>query len=216
MRRLVFIVEGATEIILVQNLIEPYLIKLGFTNPINAQTIVTNRKLHKKGGVGSYGKFKNEVNRTLAQGNVIVTTMIDFYKLPSDFPSFSLNSNQIEVIEKAIHQDFDFADNFTPYIQLHELEALMFSDRSGFELVIDDEHKLKQVDAIITQFPNPEDINNDPETAPSKRLKKIFNYDKTGDGELIFEMIGMESMKKKCPRFSVWIDNIIEKLELFR
>lgn len=78
MKRLVFIVEGATEIILVQKLIVPHLLQLGFHNPVNAQTIITNRKLHKKGGVGSYGKFKNEVKRTLAQGNVIVTSIIDF------------------------------------------------------------------------------------------------------------------------------------------
>ena len=197
MRRLVFIVEGATEIRLIEKLIVPYLIQLGFTNPVNAQTIITNRKLHKKGGVGSYGKFKNEVNRTLAQGNVFVTTLIDFYKLPPDFPSFSLNLNQIEAIEKAIHQDFNLNENFIPYIQLHELEALMFSDRAGFELVIDDDDKLPQIDNIMAQFPNPEDINNNPETAPSKRLKKIFNYDKTGDGELIFEMIGIESILNK-------------------
>ena len=74
MKRLVFIVEGDTEIILVQNLIVPYLVSLGFGNPMHAQTIVTNRKQHKKGGVTGYGKFKNEVSRTLAQGNVIVTT----------------------------------------------------------------------------------------------------------------------------------------------
>ena len=57
MKRLVFIVEGDTEIILVQNLIVPYLIKTGFRNSIHAQTIITNRKQHKKGGVTSYGKF---------------------------------------------------------------------------------------------------------------------------------------------------------------
>ena len=85
MKRLVFIVEGNTEIILVNKLIAPYLIEQGFSISIHAQTIVTSRKQFKKGGIGSYGKFRNEISRTLAQGNVIVTTLIDFFKLPTDF-----------------------------------------------------------------------------------------------------------------------------------
>lgn len=88
----------------------------------------------------------------------------------------------------------------------------MFSDPSGFELVVDDRKKLKKIDLIIQEYPNPEDINNSPETAPSKRLFNIFNYDKTGDGELIFEMIGMDDIVNKCPRFSSWINKLVARL----
>lgn len=212
MKRLVFIVEGDTEIILVQNLIVPHLYKLGFRNPMEAHTIITNRKQHKKGGVTGYDKFKNEIIRTFSQGNVIITTMIDFFRLPTDFPGFTNDSNKIEQIERAIHIDFDNNQDFIPYIQRHELEALMFSDRSGFELVIDDDSKLEQIDDIISAYSNPEDINNHPDKAPSKRLQRIFNYDKTGDGALIFEMIGIESIIAKCPRFNEWINKITFKL----
>lgn len=170
MRRLVFIVEGDTEIILVQNIIVPYLNSLGFNNPMHAQTITTNRKQHKKGGEGSYGKFKNEIKRTLAQGNVIVTTLIDFFKLPTDFPSYTEDSSKIGEIETAILEDFKNNDNLVPYIQRHELEALMFSGKSGFELVIDDENKLQLIEEIMTAYPNPEDINSRPNKAPSKRM----------------------------------------------
>lgn len=213
MKRLVFIVEGDTEIIFVQNIIVPFLYNLGFTNPINAQPIITNRKQHKKGGVTGYGKFKNEVQRTFAQGNVIITTLIDFFNLPVDFPGFTADSKKIEQIERAILDDFANNPDFIPYIQRHELEALMFSNRSGFELVIDDDGKLHEIDTILVEYPNPEDINNHPDTAPSKRLKKIFSYDKVGDGELIFDMIGIESIIEKCPRFAEWINNIVTKLQ---
>lgn len=213
MKRLVFIVEGDTEIILVQNLIVPYLINLGFQNSMHAQTIVTNRKQHKKGGVTGYQKFKNEVVRTLSQGNVIITTLIDFFRLPTDFPGYTENSLQINRIENEILKDLQNNNDFIPYIQRHELEALMFSDRNGFELVIDDNKKLQEIDSILDEYDNPEDINNHPDTAPSKRLEKIFNYDKTGDGELIFQMIEIESIIEKCPRFSDWLNKIIEKLK---
>ena len=212
MKRLVFIVEGDTEIVLVNKLIIPYLISLGHRNPMHAQSIITNRKQHKKGGVGSYGLFENEVNRTLAQGNVIVTTIVDFFKLPTSFPEKTDDSNKIDLIEQAIHSNFDYNPNFIPYIQKHEIEALMFSSRSGFELVIDDEKKLRKIDLILDKYPNPEDINNSPQTAPSKRLMQIFDYDKVGDGELIFEMVGIQSMLEKCPRFSNWINNINKRL----
>lgn len=212
MKRLVFIVEGDTEIILVDKLLVPHLVSLGFQNSMHAQTIITNRKQHKKGGVTSYGLFRNEVERTLAQGNVIVTTMIDFFRLPTDFPGFTADSAKIDQIEQAIHDDFHNHPDFIPYIQRHELEALMFSNRSGFELVIDDDSKLQRIDEILKQYPNPEDINNNPETAPSKRLQQIFNYDKTGDGELIFDMIGIDSIINKCPRFAAWIAKIVSKL----
>jgi hypothetical protein len=214
MKRLVFIVEGDTEIRLVEKVIMPYLVAQGISNPVNCQTITTNRKQNKKGGVGSYGKFKNEVERTLAQSNVVVTSLIDFFKLPTDFPGFTTNSAQIEQIETAVHTDLNNNPVFIPYIQRHEVEALMFASRDGFELVIDDEEKLELIDAINEEYPNPEDINNSPETAPSKRIKDIYeDYDKVGDGEMIFEMIGIEPMLEKCPRFSTWIDKIINQLK---
>lgn len=144
MKRLVFIVEGDTEVVLIENLVVPYLYSKGYKNAMHAQTINTNRKQHKKGGITSYGKFKNEIERTLAQENVIVTTLIDFFKLPTDFPGFLENSHNIALIEEKILDDFGNNENLIPYIQKYEIEALMFSNISGFQLLIDDEKKLKK------------------------------------------------------------------------
>lgn len=212
MKRLVFIVEGDTEILLVENTIMPYLYGLGFQNPITCQTITTNRKQHKKGGVVSYGSFENELKRTFSQGDVIITTLVDFFKLPTDFPGYTLDASLISNIESAVHEKFNYNPDLIPYVQLHEVEALMFSSMDGFDLVIDDEKELEQIEAIIRTYPNPEDINNSPQTSPSKRLAKIFNYDKTGDGEMIFDMVGIDAMLAKCPRFANWIETIINRL----
>jgi hypothetical protein len=213
MLRLVFIVEGDTEILLVNKVIMPYIYGLGYNVTHNCQTITTNRKQHKKGGVGSYGKFKNEIQKTLSQGNVLVTTLVDFFKLPTDFPQFTKDSSRIHQIETAILQDFDNNPNLLPYIQRHEVEALMYSSMEGFELVMDEDEQLEKVQQIISQYPNPEDINNSPATAPSKRLQSIYDYDKTGDGEMIFEMVGITPMLEKCPRFATWINSIVTKLD---
>ncbi|MCP9755182.1 DUF4276 family protein [Lacihabitans sp. CCS-44] len=213
MKRLAFIVEGDSEIILVEKLILPYLVSLGFNIPIHAQTITTNRKQFKKGGVGSFGKYKNEITRTLAQGNVIVTSIIDFFKLPTDFPSFSIDASKITEIESAIHSELGNHPDFIPYIQKHELEALMFSEMSGFDFVIDSNESLEQINQIMISYPNPEDINNSPQTAPSKRLENIFKYKKAFHGDLIFEMMDIKNILEKCPRFASWIEKIVNKLQ---
>lgn len=179
---------------------------------MNAQTIITNRKQHKKGGVANYAKFRNEIERTFSQGNVIITTFIDFFRLPNDFPGYTTDSILIGQIENAIHEDFGANPDFIPYIQRHELEALMFSSMEGFELVIDDHRKTQEINSIIEAYPNPEDINTNPDKAPSKRMERIFNYDKTGDGEMILEMLGIDQMIEKCPRFKEWIEKLIQKL----
>ena len=77
MKRLVFLVEGDTEILFINKLIIPYLYEMGFTNSMNAQAVITNRKQHKKGGITNYVLLKNDLERILSQPNVIVTTFID-------------------------------------------------------------------------------------------------------------------------------------------
>jgi len=58
-----------------------------------------------------------------------------------------------------------------------------------------------------------EDVNNSRDTAPSKRLIKLFDtyddaYDKVFYGEGIAKDIGIECMMEKCKRFSQWIEKI--------
>ena len=98
---------------------------------------------------------------------------------------------------------------------MYEFEALLFSDIKGFDLILDDEEKLKQIQAIMEKYPNPEEINGNPETAPSKRLAKIFNYDKVADSEIILEMVGLDQVCKKCPRFNLWLSFLCTALNSF-
>ena len=209
MKRLVFLVEGDTEVILVNNHIIPYLYSCGFKNPMNAQTILSNRRRHSKGGNISYEYFANDVKRIFAQGDVIVTSFLDFFRLPNNFPGFTNDSSKIESIEQAIISDLSQYGNIYPYIQKHELEALMFSSMDGFNLVVDEPESLKKLQELVDQNA-PEDINGGRNTAPSKRLEAIFAYEKTIDGEMIFDLIGLDKMREKCPRFNSWIELLIE------
>jgi len=213
MKRLVFLVEGDTEIIFIEKHVIPYIYNLGFSIAINAQKIVTNRKLNKKGGNVNYEYLKNDVNRILAQGDVIITTLLDFFRLPTSFPGYSADISNISNIENAVFVDLGNRENIIPYIQKHEMEALMFSSIEGFEIVVDDEERLELLEKVISKYPDPEDINTSPQGAPSKRLENIFGYDKVADGELILEGLGIEIMIEKCPRFANWLKKIIDVLK---
>ena len=208
MKRLVFLVEGDTELLFINKHVIPHLYQKGFCNPMHAQKIVTNRKMNKKGGVINYEYLKNDMKRVLAQGNIIITTFLDFFRLPNSFPGYSADPKRIGSIEAGILEDMNNNPDIIPYIQLHEMEALMFSDIRGFEMVVDDQKKIEQLISVMNEYSNPEDINNTPQTAPSKRLELIFGYEKITDGEIILDTLGIEIMILKCPRFASWIKRI--------
>lgn len=210
-KRLVFIVEGDCELAFIEKMVIPYLYQNTDCNgwSMNAQKITTSRKLNKKGGNINYAYLKNEIERVLAQGNVWITTFLDFFRLPNDFPAYDSDGRKIDDIEKAIRQDIG-SENVFPYIQKYEFETLLFSSISGFELLLDDKDDLHQIENIIEEYPNVEDINGGAETAPSKRLLSIFNYDKTTDSDLILSELSIDRIMEKCPRFNQWMKNVIE------
>lgn len=96
-----------------------------------------------------------------------------------------------------------------PYIQKYEFETLLFVSMDGFNLLLDDDKQLEQIQEIIDSYENIEDINGGKETAPSKRLLRIFNYDKVVDSGLVLEELDVETMREKCPRFDKWIESLI-------
>lgn len=99
-----------------------------------------------------------------------------------------------------------------PYVQMHEFEGLLFTNAQAFEWVVDgwnDDIK-EALEAVAQAFANPEEINNSRETAPSKRILRIFEgaYSKTVHGPLIANSIGMGAIRAKCPAFSEWVGKL--------
>ena len=120
--------------------------------------------------------------KLVQQNTLTVTTFFDYYGLPDDFPGVSnkadfKNSQQrVAHLETRLYDDID-SRNFIPYVQLHEFEALLFTSIDGFRYCNSDSTKIQSFQRIIDQFPNPEDINDSPTTAPSKRILSIMpNY----------------------------------------
>lgn len=215
MKRVYIVVEGQTEQTFVKNLIAPYLQNFEIYNvtPILIRTSRMGR-----GGMVSYHHLSNTIKPLLIskKRDFIVTTFIDFFRIPNNMPQYKESmkkSNKIEKIislEKAINNDINDS-RFFSYIQLHEFEALLFSSNKGFEYYYSDGIS-KKTASIISSYDNPENINTSPEGAPSKRLLAIKpDYNKVVEGNLIALEIGINSILNKCPMFAEWIDIIINK-----
>ena len=147
--------------------------------------------------------------------------MVDFYRLPSDFPGFDelrefqSHKEQVALLEARMKKDMEETqgrtfDNFIPYIQLHEFETLVFSSIKGVDFLFEkNEMDYKGLTAVFQKYPNPEDINNHPDTAPSVRLKKLIpGYNKVVHGVEMVKAVGMEDILAKCPRFRKWVEDM--------
>lgn len=220
MKRLVIIAEGETEESFVNNILCPFFCSKGIYNSI--QCFKTK---HSHGGVSKYSYIKKDILNIIYEKDVVVSMMIDFYRLPSDFPGFNdlkvtqTHQEQANLLETRIKKDLEDSqnqlfDNFIPYIQLHEFEALVFASISGIDSLFErSEMDYNGLMNVIQQYPNPEDINNHPDTAPSVRLKKLISgYNKVLHGIDIINTVGMAELLEKCPRFKTWIESMVEAL----
>lgn len=221
MKRLVIIVEGDAEESFINNVLSPYFNSIGIYNYIQCYKIK-----HSNGGLSKYSHLKKDIVNTLYENNVVVSTLVDFYRIPSDFPgyneslSYDKHSDQVNYLEYKIKEDIELTqhrvfENLVPYIQLHEFETFIFSDIIGVDALFDQsEYDRREFINITRQYENPEDINNGVNTAPSVRLKKIIKgYDKVLFGIEIIQNLGVDLIREKCPRFNSWIQNLIDILQ---
>ncbi|MBN8706470.1 MAG: DUF4276 family protein [Bacteroidetes bacterium] len=215
------LVEGQTEEQFVKLVLYPYLLSKHITLvPI----IISTKRLREggkfKGGLtnSNFDNFIDDLTQLLrSTPHGYVTTFVDFYALPSRFPGYQerlgkrTQLEKVEFLEQKLAEHLGSPTNFIPYIQLHEFEALLFSDKSGFEnLVSPSDAKLEKLKAIIDSYPNPEDINEGAETAPSKRILANYpGYNKVVEGNMLAIEIGMDKLMEKCGHFRAFIEKLI-------
>jgi hypothetical protein len=149
------------------------------------------------------------------------TTMFDFYGLGKGFPGTPLppnlsNADKVIRLERAMKEhiiaevpDLRADVRFLPYLQLHEYEGLLFSDPEAFANGIYQSHMTPQFQAIRQSFPTPEDIDDSPDTAPSKRVLGLCpSYNKVLDGPRAASAVGIEAMRHECPHFRDWVESL--------
>jgi hypothetical protein len=215
MKRALIVVEGQTEERFVKDVLQPALTVLDFfITPIIVTTKIVKDGPNFKGGLCNFAKFRGDVQRVLqGSGGAMVTTMIDYYALPDDFPGMDTRPKNASSLQRVLHvehalrESFAQHQNFLPFIALHEYEAWLFSDPSVIpETMIAPETQAQF--AAIAQIP-PEEINDHPDTAPSKRLLRLYpGYRKAIHGPLVAGRIGLAAIRARCPHFADWVGRL--------
>ncbi len=219
-KRVLILVEGQTEERFVKDVLAPaFLAHEVFFFPTILVTKRVKDGSNFKGGITNFEKFRNDADRLLSNnGGALVTMLVDYYGLPQDFPGMATcptnatSLQRVTHVEKAIAQHFKRPSVFIPFLALHEFEAWLFSSPDELPKVMTEVNKQPDFAAIRACVETPEDINERPEHAPSKRIQKLFpSYRKALHGPNAAGRIGLDKIRSACPHFNDWM----YKLELF-
>jgi hypothetical protein len=207
------LVEGRTEEELVTEVLQPYLTdrcSLWLT-PTVVNTSIVKDGPNFKGGVTSYGQVERDLRKLLRDTSaVVVTTLFDYYALPTDFPGMAdrpaaAPRQRVQHVQSAFAASID-DPRFAPFLMLHELEALLFCDLSDSRAWIYQGGDLAQLREVRAQVHSPEDINEGYSTAPSRRVRAAFpGYQKTLHGPMAIADIGLDTIRGQCPHFDAWL-----------
>lgn len=204
MKRVIVYCEGPTEETFIKNLLAPLFYPkeiLLIASPCN--------------GVSKYSRIKRDLY-TLCKSDptATITTMLDYYGLPSDTPGINVSGagniyEEVKKIETAIKEDIGVS-NLIPNLMVHEFEALLFSKPECFSYCGLNNRTMQKLQSIKDSFDSPEHINNNPNTAPSKRILALYPaYSKPLDGYHIAEDIGVDLMRHECKHFNEWVEELM-------
>lgn len=221
--------EGQTEQGFVEEVLKPYLIEQGIKS-VKSILLSTDKKKNTSGGIFSFTQahshldILNKMHQDSKYEHYVFTTMFDYYALPSSFPKYSESQKiedkykKIEFLENAF-SEYEQNKRFIPYLQLHEFEALVFCGIEYLpQLYPGCEKRIKILQDALSTTGNPELINNNPNTAPSKRIikaiegekkKVIYHYNKPSTGKYITKQVGIEALRSKCKHFNEWIEKLL-------
>lgn len=220
MIRVNIVVEGQTEEAFAAKILLPYFAERNIL--LNTRRVETGRKKGKifRGGVDNYVKIRNDIVRWIGEDqSAWVTTMLDLYALPQNFPGLGKISaiidpyKKIANVEGAFEKDISY-DKFIPYIQLHEFESILLAEPMKImQYFIEDRRACEKLHKLVQDFQSPEHINYTPDKAPSKRIIEeipAFKGLKSTAGPIIAEAIGIETIMQKCRHFADWVNKICE------
>ncbi len=216
MKKVLILAEGQTEETFIREALTAYLARKEiYPTP----TLITTKRVTEsgsvfKGGIVPYERLKRDLNRLLNDSSAaIVTTMIDFYGLPGSFPGRKTMPpgscyERVAYLEEKLRKDVNH-HRFLPYLALHEFEAMLFVKPEQINQAFPDIDRSKELSAIRAQFGSPEEIDDNPLTAPSKRLAALFpEYRKALHGPLAILEIGIDQIRNECAHFNDWIKKL--------
>lgn len=226
MARLLVHVEGETEESFVNEVLGPHLVGQHGYEAVSARIIGNARQRSRRGGIRPWRDVKNDILRHLKEDRrCVATTMVDYYGLPAHgdraWPGRETARTQQanakpSIVEQAVATDLNVAmggafdtRRFVPFVVMHEFEGLLFSECTTFANAIGRSALADPFQRIRDEFHTPEDINDSPLTAPSKRVMELMpQYEKPLFGTLAALAIGLDAIRNECPHFAEWLTRL--------
>jgi len=216
------VVEGQTEQTFVRDVLAPKMGQMG----IYLYPALLGKPGHKGGDV-RFDRAKNDIGNFLKQrDDIFVSTMFDYAFIDGNWPGRTSirrqteggttlpASQKAELLEEATLEEIFIAfpdcnvkKRFIPYIEMHEFEALLFSDANVLAEITGIDPA--RINKILEDYNNPEEINDDPAGAPSKRLIALrSSYRKVAMGKMVTDAIGINRIRERCPHFNSWLTKL--------
>lgn len=225
MARLLVHVEGQTEETFINEVLRNHLLHCGYES-VSARIIGNARLRRRRGGIRPWLAVRRDIiNHLHEDPGCVATTMVDFYGLPQHgdraWPGRAAavgasGHQKASVVEEALRDDLahemgtDFdKTRFLPFVVVHEFEGLLFSDCAAFARGICRPDLEPSFSQIREGFATPEDIDDSPVTAPSKRVEELVpGYQKPLYGALAILEIGLDPIRVECPHFDAWLHQL--------
>ena len=212
MTRLLMLVEGQSEEIFVKRTLAPYLAERGVY--VQPPIVLWTKRLDSGGGFRGGAIYWNQIRRSVLpltrDGNAWVTTLLDYYGLPEDFPGYQKARKAGDPRQRVAKLQEEFArvidhPRFVPFLALHEFEAWVFTAPD----VVAEHFGTRGLAAQMRQAGDPELINLGETSHPKARLRSMnTGYKETSDGPTLLAKIGIDAIRDACPHFAAWLKRL--------
>lgn len=218
----VVIVEGQAEQAFIREVLAPEIASKG----IYLQAALIGKPGHKGGNI-RFERAVEDIGKFLKQRpSTYISIMFDYFRIEPSWPgregllqvvrsgkklsakekSEKIEKATITKIEEIFPKD-NVNKRFIPYIEMHEFEALLFSDSEILANKISVRKSI--IDRILSECGEPEEIDDGPDTSPSKRLVALCDdYRKVAMGKTISGAIGIPVIRDRCKHFDNWLSKL--------
>lgn len=203
--------EGQSEQLFVQQVLAPHFEHLLSLVPILVRTSRAGAQTVERGGYVTWARLRQQLLNLLADRSAVqVSMLIDLYRLPKDAPSPAGPVGvgpiaRASAIEAALAKDINHP-GFLPYVQVHELEALVLVEPQRLVQHGADPVAMQALTREIDRFASPEHVDEGPLTSPSRRIAKAFpRYSKTLHAPQVLRDIGVQALRDHCSHFNEWV-----------
>ena len=213
MTRLLMLVEGQSEEIFVKQTLTPYLAERGVyvQPPIVLWTKRTPGGGGFRGSVSNWSQIRRNLTPLIYDTDAWVTTLLDFYGLPDDFPGYLEACGPGERrVQVAMLQEKFAAEvkhpKFIPFFAMHEFEAWLFCSPDVVAEHFGNAGLAGKIRSAVQHAGEPELINHGEKTHPKARLHGMgVGYKETSDGPTLMKKIGIPVIRDACTHFAAWL-----------